>query len=203
MAFFLESMALQEIAPKQDKQYLAAIGIISVVIPIVVALLLFVPQTGKLGDVDVSILPHINALLNSATAVCLAVAYFFIKNHNEEMHRRLMMTAFVLSSLFLVSYVVYHFQAPSTKFGDTNGDGILSEIELAEAGIMRGVYLFILLTHILLAAVVVPFVLVAFYFALSKQIGRHKKIVKFTFPIWLYVAVTGVIVYLMISPYYL
>ncbi|WP_250632272.1 DUF420 domain-containing protein [Rhodoflexus caldus] len=196
-------MALQEIAPKQDKQYLAAIGIISVLIPIVVALLLFVPQTGKLGDIDVSILPHINALLNSATAACLVVAYFFIKNRNEEMHRRLMMAAFVLSSLFLVSYVVYHFQAPSTKFGDTNGDGILSEIELAEAGIMRGIYLFILLTHILLAAVVVPFVLVAFYFALSRQISRHKKIVKFTFPIWLYVAVTGVIVYLMISPYYL
>jgi putative membrane protein len=196
-------MALQEIAPKQDKQYLAAIGIISVLIPVVVALLLFVPQTGKLGDIDVSILPHINALLNSATAACLVVAYFFIKNRNERMHRRLMMAAFVLSSLFLVSYVVYHFQAPSTKFGDTNGDGILSEIELAEAGIMRGVYLFILLTHILLAAVVVPFVLVAFYFALSRQISRHKKIVKFTLPIWLYVAVTGVIVYLMISPYYL
>jgi putative membrane protein len=196
-------MALQEIVPKQDKQYLAVIGVISVLIPVVVALLLFVPQTGKLGDIDVSILPHINALLNSATAACLIVAYFFIKNRNEELHRRLMMTAFVLSSLFLVSYVVYHFQAPSTKFGDINGDGILSETELAEVGIMRGIYLIILLTHILLAIVVVPFVLIAFYFALSKQINRHRKIVKFTFPIWLYVAVTGVIVYLMISPYYL
>jgi putative membrane protein len=196
-------MALQEIVPKQDKQYLAVIGVISVLIPVVVALLLFVPQTGKLGDIDVSILPHINALLNSATAACLIVAYFFIKNRNEELHRRLMMTAFVLSSLFLVSYVVYHFQAPSTKFGDINGDGILSETELAEVGIMRGIYLIILLTHILLAIVVVPFVLIAFYFALSKQINRHRKIVKFAFPIWLYVAITGVIVYLMISPYYL
>jgi putative membrane protein len=196
-------MALQEIVPKQDKQYLAVIGVISVLIPVVVALLLFVPQTGKLGDIDVSILPHINALLNSATAACLIVAYFFIKNRNEELHRRLMMTAFVLSCLFLVSYVVYHFQAPSTKFGDINGDGILSETELAEVGIMRGIYLIILLTHILLAIVVVPFVLIAFYFALSKQINRHRKIVKFAFPIWLYVAITGVIVYLMISPYYL
>jgi putative membrane protein len=196
-------MALQQIAPKQDKQYMTAIGVISVLIPIVVALLLFVPHTGKLGNVDVSILPHINALLNSTTACCLVIAYFFIKSGNQNMHRRLMTTAFVLSSLFLVSYVIYHFQAPSTKFGDSNGDGILSEIEMAEVGMMRGVYLFFLLTHILLAAVVVPFVLIAFYFALSKQIARHKKIVKFTFPIWLYVAVTGVIVYLMISPYYL
>lgn len=195
-------MTLQKVAPKQDKRYLMLIGIVSLLIPAVVAVLLFVPQTGKLGDIDVSILPHINAILNSATTACLIIAYFFIKNRNENAHRKLMMTAFVLSSLFLVSYVVYHFQAPSAKFGDINGDGILSEAELTEAGIMRGVYLFILVTHILLASVVVPFVLVAFYFALTRQIARHKKIVKFAFPIWLYVAVTGVIVYLMISPYY-
>ncbi|WP_448518278.1 DUF420 domain-containing protein [Rhodoflexus sp.] len=194
--------SLQDIAPKQDKRYLAIIGVISVAIPLVVALLLFVPQTGKLGDVDVSILPHINALLNSATSLCLILAWFFIKNRNENMHRNLMITALILSSLFLVSYVIYHFQAPSTKFGDTNGDGVLSNVELAAVGITRSVYLFILLTHILLAVVVVPIVLVAFYFGLTNQRARHKKIVKFTFPIWLYVAITGVLVYLMISPYY-
>ncbi|MCS7017566.1 MAG: DUF420 domain-containing protein [Cytophagales bacterium] len=196
-------MNVQKVAPNQDKQYLTIIGIVSVLIPVVVAFLLLIPQTGKLGNIDVSILPHLNAVLNSATTTCLLIAYFFIKNQNETVHRRLMMTAFILSSLFLVSYVIYHFQAPSTKFGDINGDGVLSEVELAEAGMMRGIYLFILVTHILLAVVVVPFVLVAFYFALTKQIARHKKIVKYAFPIWLYVAVTGVVVYLMISPYYL
>jgi putative membrane protein len=100
-----------------------------------------------------------------------------------------MLSAFSISCIFLVSYVAYHFQAAPTKFGGT--------------GIVKGIYYFLLLTHIVLAAVVVPFVLFSLYFALTKQIARHKKVVKYTFPIWLYVAVTGVIVYLMISPYYI
>jgi putative membrane protein len=99
-----------------------------------------------------------------------------------------MITAFALSSLFLICYVIYHYQAPSTKF---MGEGLI-----------RGVYFFILITHIILAAIVVPFVLLSIYFAITKQFTKHKKIVKWTFPIWLYVAITGVIVYLMISPYY-
>jgi putative membrane protein len=173
-----------------------------VAIPVVVAILLFIPQTGKLGDFDVSVLPTLNAILNSATSVCLILAFLFIKQKNIKMHRNLMMTAFALSSVFLVSYVIYHFQAPSTRFGDINADGILDASELASVGSMRYVYLFILLTHIALAIIVVPLVLLAFYFALSKQIDRHKRMVKWTFPVWTYVAITGVVVYLMISPYY-
>jgi len=176
------------ISPAQNNKFLAIIAVLSVAIPIVVAILLFIPQTGKLGDLDVSFLPHLNGILNSATAICLIVGFFFIRNKNENAHRAMMMSAFVLSSIFLVSYVIYHYQAPPTSFG---GEGII-----------RPVYYFLLVTHIILAAVVVPFVLLAFYYALSKQISKHKKIVKYTFPIWLYVAVTGVLVYLMISPYY-
>jgi putative membrane protein len=177
-----------EISDKKNNTYLIIIGILSVVIPVVVAILMFIPQTGKLGDLNVSFLPHLNAVLNSATALALILGFIFIRNGKKQYHITAMITAFVLSSVFLVSYVIYHYQAPSTRF-------------LGE-GFIRGVYFFILLTHIILAAVVVPFVLLSIYFGISKQYQKHRKIVKWTFPIWLYVAVTGVIVYLMISPYY-
>lgn len=113
-----------------------------------------------------------------------------------------MSSAFVLGSLFLISYIIYHATIDSTVFGDINGDGIVSEDELAEIGMLRRVYLFVLLSHILLSIVVVPFVLFAFYYSLTDKIEKHKKVVKFTFPIWLYVSITGVIAYLFISPYY-
>lgn len=187
---------------KNDKKYLAIIGVLSVAIPIVVAILLFIPQTGKLGDLDVSFLPHLNSVLNTATALCLISGFIAVKNKNEQVHRAFMMGAVGLSAIFLVSYVIYHFQGSHTLFGDVDGNGLVSESELATLGNTRGVYLVILLTHIVLAVVVVPLVLLAIYFAFSQQIERHRKIVKWTFPVWLYVAVTGVVVYLMISPYY-
>lgn len=171
-------------------------------IPVVVALLLAVPQTGKLGAVDVSWVPGVNALLNSATALCLIAAFVMIKKGDILNHRRLMLTAFSLSSVFLVLYVLYHFQAPSTRFGDVDKNGILDAAELASVGIMRYIYLFILLTHILLAVVIVPMVLFSIYFGLTNQVIKHKRISKYTFPTWLYVAVSGVMVYIMISPYY-
>lgn len=177
-----------EISEKKNNTYLIIIGVLSVAIPVVVAILMFIPQTGKLGDLNVSFLPHLHAVLNSATAIALVAGYIFIRNGKKQYHITAMITAFVLSSIFLVSYVVYHYQAPPTKF-------------LGE-GFIRGVYFFILITHIILAALVVPFVLLSIYFGVSKQYQKHRKIVKWTFPIWLYVAVTGVIVYLMISPYY-
>lgn len=173
---------------KNNKLYLIIIGVLSVAIPIVVAVLFSIPQTGGLGDLDVSFLPKLNAVLNSSTAIALLLGYVFIKNNNIVYHRLSMFTAFALSSLFLVSYVVYHFQAEHTLFG-----GI---------GIVKVVYLSLLLSHILLAICIVPLVLLTIYFAISNQIIKHKKIAKWTFPIWLYVAVTGVVVYLMISPYY-
>lgn len=116
----------------------------------------------------------------------------------------MMSIAFTLGSLFLVSYVIYHSTADSTIYGDLNGNGVLDDTEKTkELMWWRGLYVGILLPHIILAAVVVPFVLFAFYYALNDKIEKHKKIVKWTFPIWLFVSITGVVVYLMISPYYL
>jgi len=191
-----------EISVKSANKFTFLIGIVSVLIPIVVSVLLFLPQTGKLGDFDVRFLPHLNALLNSGTFLCLIMAFFAIKNKSVKWHRTFMGSALVLSTLFLVSYVLFHFQAAPTRFGDIDHNGIVSIEEIEKIGFYRYIYLFILLTHIVLAVVVVPLVLFAFYFALSQQIAKHKKIVKWTFPIWAYVAATGVLVYLMISPYY-
>lgn len=182
---------------------MTVISILGVAIPVVVAVLLFMPQTGKLGDFDVSFLPHLNGVLNSATALSLMTGYYFIKNRNTTAHRTAMLTAFGLSSIFLISYVLYHFQAPSTKFGDLNGDHTLSDPERDAIGMIRYVYYFFLLTHIVLAAVIVPLVLSSIYFGLTKQYEKHKKVSRYTFPTWLYVAVTGVLVYLMIKPYYM
>jgi putative membrane protein len=186
---------------KANQQFNLLVGVVSVAIPAVVALLLFMPKAIDLG-IDVSMLPHLNAILNSATSVCLILAFFAIKNQNIPLHRTLMMTAFTLSSIFLVSYVLYHSQSLPTRYGDADGNGIVSAAELLAVGNLRLVYFFFLATHIILAIVVVPFVLFAFYFALTGQIERHKKIVKWTFPIWTYVAITGVVVYAMISKYY-
>ena len=192
----------QTVLQKNDKKYLWIIGVLSVVIPLVVALLLAIPQTGKLGDLDVSFLPTLNAILNTGTTLCLLGGFFAIKRKNEGLHRSFMIAAVLLSILFLVSYVLYHFQGAQTIYGDVDHDGILSATELKAVGTLRPIYLVILLTHIILAIVVVPLVLLAIYFAFSGQRERHKKIVKFAFPVWTYVAVTGVVVYLMISPFY-
>ncbi|HEY8399966.1 MAG TPA: DUF420 domain-containing protein [Cytophagaceae bacterium] len=176
---------------------------LSIAVPVIVGILFYVPQTGKLGDFDVSMLPHFNALLNTGTSIALLFGFYYIKYaRNQKYHRNAMVTAFVLSTIFLISYVIYHFQGGHVKFGDIDGNGIVSELEKAEAGSVRYFYYFVVLTHIVLAAIVVPFVLLSIYFAASRQLARHKKIVKYTFPIWLYVAVSGVVVYLMISPYY-
>jgi putative membrane protein len=172
---------------KHNSVYLAIIGLLSVAIPVVVAVLFSIPQTGGLGGLDVSFLPKLNAVLNSSTAIALLFGYYFIKNKNIVLHRLSMFSAFTLSSIFLVSYVIYHFQAQHTSFG-----GI---------GIIKVIYLSLLLSHILLAIAIVPLVLLI-YFAITHQILKHKKIAKWTYPIWLYVAVSGVVVYFLISPYY-
>lgn len=188
---------------KNEKKFFTAIVIVSILIPVVVAVLLYLPESLRPQNLDVAIFPHINAVLNTLTALCLIIGFVFIKNKNIKLHRVAMLSAFTLSSVFLVLYVVYHFSPiASVKFGDVNHDKIVDAAELEIVGAIRYIYLAILLTHILLAAVVVPLVLFAIYFALSNQINKHKKMVKWTYPIWLYVAVTGVVVYLMISPYY-
>lgn len=171
-----------------EKTMMRVIGVLSVAIPLVVAVLLFKPPTENFLDFNVYFLPKLNAILNTGTTLCLLVGFFAIKQKNIALHRTMMVSAVALSAIFLISYVLYHANSTSTPFG---GEGTI-----------RYVYFFILLTHILLAIVVVPLVLLAVYYALSDKIERHKKIVKWTYPVWLYVAVTGVVVYLMISPYY-
>lgn len=189
---------------ESNKTYLRVIQVVSVVIPIVVAILLFAPFNLALGDQAwVKALPGVNAVINSMTAILLVAALIAIKQKNIKLHRNLMLGALVLGTFFLVAYVIYHASTTSTVYGDLNHDGVLDDLERSEIGSMRGVYLFTLLSHIGLSIVVVPFVLLAFYYALSNQISKHQKIVKYTFPVWLYVSVTGVLVYLMISPFYL
>jgi putative membrane protein len=162
--------------------------VISVLIPVVVAILIFMPSKLELGSDLVYFLPHLNAVINSAATVALIAAIVFIKKKNIAYHGASMTVAFVLGAIFLVSYVIYHAAAESTTFG---GEGII-----------RPIYYFILITHIILAAVALFPILFAYYYGLTDQRDKHRKVVKFAYPIWLYVTVTGVVVYLMISPYY-
>lgn len=176
-----------ELTSANDRKFLTLIAVLSVAIPVVVAILFFMPKSGE-SQVDVSFLPTLHALLNSGTAIALIVGYYFIKRNNVKGHRAAMLTAFGLSSVFLVSYVTYHFLGERTIYG---GEGVL-----------KYTYYFILLTHIVLAIAIVPLVLLSVYFGITNQLAKHRRISKWTFPIWLYVAITGVLVYLMISPYY-
>lgn len=175
---------------------------LSIIIPLTVALLLFIP--GKLsvtGNWNLY-LPHINGSINIITSFVLLFGFIMIKRENKDMHKKAMVTAFLLGVLFLISYILYHSTTSSTIFGDVNHDGLLDLDENAQIGYIRSIYLLILLTHILLAIIVVPLVLFAFYFALMDKFDKHKRIVRFTLPVWLYVSVSGVVVYLLIRPYY-
>lgn len=147
-------------------------------------------------------LPKLNAILNGTCSMLLLTSFYFIKKGNIAVHKRINIITFCLSSLFLVSYILFHYLNPETKFGDLNGDGVLSPEESAAVGSIRTVYLVILTSHIILAAAVLPLILLSFYRGLQMQVEKHKKLVRWTFPIWLYVTVTGVIVYFMIAPYY-
>lgn len=147
-------------------------------------------------------LPMINAILNGSCSVLLIFSLLAIKRRNIQLHKKLNLTAFVLSSLFLVCYVTAHYFIPDTKFGDVDHNGIMSESESAAVSGIKPLYLLILLSHIFLAAIVLPFVLLSFYYGLTDQREKHKKLTRISYPVWLYVTVTGVVVYLMISPYY-
>lgn len=176
---------------------------VSIIIPVVVAVLFSV----KLKDLGVkveplSFLPPIYATINGLTAVVLVWAVMAVRRGRRKLHENLMTFAIGLSVAFLVMYVAYHMTSGNTRFGDTDHDGQLSVTENAEAGVMRSVYFFILVTHIVLSIAIIPLVLVTYVRALAQRFDRHRKIAKITYPIWLYVAVTGVVVYLMISPYY-
>ncbi len=164
------------------------VNIISIALPLIVAAMFQFKFEDFVWPFDVHILPLINALLNGTTALLLIGALVAAKNKNIDLHKRLIYSAVVLSLLFLVVYIMYHITAGHTKFGGT--------------GTIKIVYLLILASHIILAAVQAPFVLYALLYGYTGQIKKHRKIVKFSYPIWLYVSITGVICYLMISPYY-
>jgi len=177
--------------------------LVSILIPIVVAILF----TVKLKDFGIEVepltfLPPIYASINGLTALLLVMGVLAIKNGNKNVHERFMTTAIACSVVFLVMYVAYHLTADSTVYGDVDGNKILDATEKLNAGSTRYVYLFILLSHIALSIVIIPLVLITYVRALAARFDKHKKIAKITFPLWLYVAVTGVVVYLMISPYY-
>lgn len=176
--------------------------VVSILVPILVAFLFL--HTKENADVGewVSFLPSLNALINSTTAVLLVLGVVFIKKGNEKAHRLAMLTAFILGFVFMISYVTYHASVPSTIYGDINGNGILDEAERLSLGGWRNFYIVLLLSHILLAVVALPLVLMAVYYAFIDNRKRHRAMVRFTFPVWLYVAITGVVVYFMISPYY-
>lgn len=153
-------------------------------------------------DFDVHIFAKVNAIINSTVALLLIVALVAVKSRNYVLHRNLMMTAIFLSVLFLLSYICHHLFAGETRFGDSNHDGILSNAEKAAAGNSRIIYYFLLGTHIPLAGIVLPFILFSAYRALIGEFAKHKKLVRITWPLWFYVAVTGVVIYWMIHPYY-
>ncbi|MFZ9046303.1 MAG: DUF420 domain-containing protein [Cyclobacteriaceae bacterium] len=184
-----------------NKNYLNFIKTVSILIPVAVAILIYLPGKLEVGE-WVRNLPYINALINSLTSIFLISALIAVKKQKISLHKNLMMSSLILGTLFLLSYVTYHASVPSVIFGDANFNGVLSADELELIGNTRTIYLFVLFSHIGLSIVVIPFVLFSFYYSLTAQVGKHKKVVKFSFPIWLYVSVTGVIVYLMISPYY-
>ena len=167
-----------------EKKYNKVIVILSVTIPLAVAALF-----GVKIDLELPFfLPPIYATINAITALVLIMAYVAIVNKKIKLHQRLMQTAIALSLIFLVMYVLYHMTSDSTKFG---GEGVI-----------KSTYYIILITHIILSVIVIPFVLITYVRAITNNIERHKKIARITFPVWLYVAVSGVLVYLMISPYY-
>ncbi|HEU4788881.1 MAG TPA: DUF420 domain-containing protein [Flavobacterium sp.] len=172
-----------------EQKYNKWIVLLSIAIPLAVAVLFKVKLKDFGFDVTpLSFLPPIYATVNGITAVLLVAAVMAVKNGNRKRHELLMKMAIGCSVAFLVMYVAYHMTAESTKYG---GEGVL-----------KYVYFFILITHIFLSIAIIPLVLITYVRALASKFDKHKKIAKITFPIWLYVAVTGVIVYLMISPYY-
>jgi putative membrane protein len=186
---------------KDDRQARILIWLVSIIVFIGIAFL-----SGAKLNIPINFDPHIfaafNAVINSIVAILLVFALIAVKSKKYVLHKRIMLTAIILSVLFLISYVCHHLLSGETKFGDLNHDGIVSLDEKTLAGSLRYIYYFILLTHIPLAGTILPFILFTAYRALSGDYEKHKKLARITWPIWFYVAISGVAVYLMISPYY-
>ena len=175
---------------KKDSIFVPIIISLSVIVPIAVALLMLFPNVFHIAseNYDFSSLPFFHAALNGSTAILIFTGFVLIKNKKTELHKVTMLSAFSLSSIFLVSYVISKITNEPVPFG---GEGMI-----------RDIYFFILISHILLSIPVLPLALFSIYRAMTGEIEKHKSIVKWTFPIWMYVAITGVLVYLLMSPYY-
>ena len=192
---------LAPVIKKNDQQANIIIGLFSVIVFVAVTFLSKFTINVEL-PFDKHIFALINALLNTTVSFLLVLALVAVKQKKYQLHKNLMTTALVLSLLFLVTYIAHHLLAGEARFGDANFDGIVSLEEKAVAGNMRSFYLIVLTTHIILAALILPFILFTTYRALTGEFEAHKKIAKRTWPLWFYVAVTGPLVYMMIKPYY-
>ncbi len=186
---------------KNDKKARVFIFTVSIIVFVAVVILSKVKLEVDL-PFNVHVFATANALINSLVALLLIAGLVAVKQQKYALHKKIMLAAIVLSVLFLISYIAHHLLAGETRFGDINHDAVLSDDEKIRAGGLRTFYYFILLTHIPLAAVTLPFILFTAYRGLTGEYDKHKKLTRITWPVWFYVAITGVIVYLMISPYY-
>jgi putative membrane protein len=192
---------LQASLRKDDNKVRQLIWIFSIVVFVTIALL----GNFKLNihpGFNVHIFATVNAFINTTIAFLLVAALIAVKNKKYLVHKNIMLTALVLSVLFLISYIAHHLLAGEAKFGDINHDGILSNEELKQVANIRAVYLVILFSHILLAAIMLPFILFTAYRGLTAEFVTHKKLARYTWPLWFYIAVTGPLIYWMIRPYY-
>ena len=173
---------------KDEQFWSKAIVWVSVLVPVLVTALVYISPPKIAMGFDIHLLPKIHAIINGSVSILLAMSFYFIKQKNVAAHKACNVTALILSALFLVSYVTYHSLTDPTRY--------------CGEGLMRGVYFFILLTHIVLAAVILPLILFTFLRAFTGNFDRHRRLARWTFPLWLYVSVTGVVVYWLISPCY-
>jgi putative membrane protein len=185
-----------------DRKAGILIGVFSVVVFSIIVLLGRFHFTNLELGFDVHIFAMISAIVNSLVSVLLIAALVAVKQKKYLAHKKIMLTAMVLSIVFLVSYITHHLLSGDTHFGDTNHDGVVDDSEKLAAGSIRMIYFILLAAHIFLAAIILPFILYTSYRGLTGNYEKHKKLARITWPIWLFVSVTGPIVYLMISPYY-
>lgn len=192
---------LEPVLKKNDSQARLLIGVFSFVVFAAVVLLSRFTISVNLGF-NVHIFALLNAIINSVIAVLLVLGLITVKQKKFALHKNIMFAALILSVLFLVFYITHHLLAGEAIYGDSNLNGLLDESEKLAVADTRVFYLIILITHIFLAAVILPFILFTAYRALISEYAAHKKLAKYTWPLWLYVAITGPVVYWLISPYY-
>ena len=194
---------LKPVLQKNDRRAKTIIFTVSIIVFAAVTILGKYNLAGKISlPFDEHIFATINAFINATVAILLVAGLIAVKNKNFEFHKKIMLLAMVLSVLFLVSYICHHLLAGESVYGETDGVKGLSGAEQAATGGMRTLYLALLFTHIPLAGLVLPFILFAAYRALIGEYEQHKKLVRYVWPVWFYVAITGVIIYYMIKPYY-